>query len=70
MAARYALQAFFFTNNVTGREEFIQLGASRDSVSSQAFTQTPASFWSTTPLVVGSQINPKRAAHLLLYPNT
>lgn len=70
MAARYALIPFCFSNSVSGRDEFVQQGASRDSVTSQAFLQTPASFWSTTPLVAGAQISPQLAAYLVAYPNT
>ena len=70
MAARFALQTFCFHNSVSGFEETIQQGAQRDSVTGQAFLQTPAAFWSTTPLVAGTQIDPKLAAYLVAYPNT
>jgi len=70
MAARYALQPFCFRNTVSLTDEFVQQGAQRDSVTSQAFLQTPASFWSTTPLVAGTQISPQLAAYLVAYPNT
>lgn len=69
MAARYALQPFAFFNSVSTTAETVQQGALRDSTS-QAFTQTPAAFWSTTPLVAGTQIDPKLAAYLVAYPNT
>jgi hypothetical protein len=70
MAARYALVPFCFRNTSSGFDESVQQGAQRDSLTSQAFLQTPASFWSTTPLVVGAQIDPKLAAYLVAYPNT
>ncbi len=70
MAARYALQQFTFHNTVTGAEECVVEGAQRDSVTGQAFLQSPASFWSTTPLVSGTQIDPKLAAYLVAYPST
>lgn len=69
MAARYALQQFTFHNSVTGAEECVIQGTQRDSVTSQAFLETPASFWSTTPLA-GTQIDPKLAAYLVAYPST
>ena len=70
MAARFALQQFVFHNSVTGSEECVIQGASRDSVTSQAFLESPASFWSTTALTSGTQIDPKLAAYLVAYPNT
>jgi len=70
MAARFALQQFTFHNSVTGSEEVVIQGASRDSVTSQAFLESPASFWSTTALVAGTQISPQLAAYLVAYPNT
>ncbi len=71
MAARFALVSFCFHNSVSGFEETIQQGAQRDSVTSQAFLQSPASFWSTTALSVATgQIDPKLAAYLVAYPNT
>ena len=70
MAARFALQQFVYHNSVTGSEELITEGASRDSITGQAFLQTPASFWSTTPLVAGTQISPQLAAYLAAYPAT
>lgn len=70
MAARYALFTFCIHNTATGSDETIQQGATRDSVTHQVVLQTPASFWSTTPLVVGAQIHPKLAAYLTAYPNT
>lgn len=70
MAARFALVSFCFNNTVTTRDEFVQQGSSRDSITSQAFLQTPASFWSTTALAAGTQISPQLAAYLVAYPNT
>jgi hypothetical protein len=70
MAARFALQQFVFHNSVTGLEEVVTQGAQRDSVTSQAFLESPASFWSTTALVSGTQISPQLAAYLAAYPST
>jgi hypothetical protein len=70
MAARYALQQFTFHNSVTGSEECVVQGAQRDSVTSQAFLESPSSYWSATPLVSGTQIDPKLAAYLAAYPST
>lgn len=70
MAARYALQQFTYHDTVANAEITIVQGAQRDSVTGQACLQTPASFWSTTPLTAGAQIDPKLAAYLVAYPNT
>lgn len=70
MAAMYALVPFVFKNSVTTQQESVVQGAQRDSVTSQAFLQTPASYWSATPLVTGTQISPQLAAYLAAYPNT
>jgi hypothetical protein len=70
MAAMFALQPFVFKNTVTTQQETVLQGASRDSVTSQAFLETPASYWSSTPLVAGTQISPQMAAYLVAYPNT
>jgi len=70
MAARYALVPFVFQNTVTTQMESVIQGAQRDSVTSQAFLETPAAYWSTTPLVAGTQISPQLAAYLATYPNT
>jgi hypothetical protein len=70
MAARYALQQFTYHNSVTSSEECVIQGAQRDSVTSQAFLESPASFWSVTPLTSGTQIDPKLAAYLVAYPST
>jgi hypothetical protein len=71
MAARYALMSFVVHNSVTGADEHVEIGAQRDSVTSQVFTQTPASFWSSTPLTAASgQIHGRLAQYLAAYPNT
>jgi hypothetical protein len=70
MAARFALVPFCFFNTVTTQMETVQIGAQRDSVTSQAFLETPASYWSATALVAGTQISPQMAAYLAAYPNT
>jgi hypothetical protein len=69
MAAKFALQQFTFHNTVTGQEEVVIQGASRDSITGQAFLETPASFWSATPLAV-PQITGTLAGYLAAYPNT
>lgn len=70
MAAMYALVPFCYKNTVTTQMETILQGAQRDSITSQAFLETPASYWSATPLVTGTQISPQLAAYLAAYPNT
>jgi hypothetical protein len=70
MAARFALIPFVFRNTITSTDENILPGANRDSVTSQAFLQTPASFWSATPPVVGVNTSPQLAAYMAAYPNT
>jgi hypothetical protein len=71
VAARFALVSFVFHNSVTGADEHVEQGASRDSVTSQAFLQTPASFWSAAPLSAASgQIHGRLAQYLAAYPNT
>jgi hypothetical protein len=70
MAARFALVPFCFFNTVSTTMESVEQGASRDSITSQAFLQTPASFWSASPLVAGVSISPQMAAYLVAYPTT
>jgi hypothetical protein len=70
MAARFALVPFCFLNTVTTQMESVLQGASRDSITSQAFLETPASYWSSTALVAGTQISPQMAAYLAAYPAT
>jgi hypothetical protein len=69
MAARYALQQFTFHNSVTGSEEVVIVGAQRDSVTSQAFLESPAAFWSAAPLTAAAgQITGVQAGYLAAYP--
>ena len=68
-SAVYALQSFCFHNTATGADEFVIQGAQRDSSVSQAFAQTPASFWSASPLG-GPQITGVLATYLTVYPAT
>lgn len=70
MAARFALVPFVFHNSVSGSEELILPGANRDSITGQAFLQTPASFWSASPPVVGINTSPQLAAYMAAYPTT
>jgi hypothetical protein len=70
MAAMFALVPFCYRNTVTTQMETILQGASRDSITSQAFLETPASYWSASPLVAGTQISPQMASYLVAYPNT
>jgi hypothetical protein len=70
IAARYALQSFVYFDSVAGKDIHVEQGAVRDSVTGQAFLETPASMWSTTPLTAGSQISPTLAAYLVAYPAT
>jgi hypothetical protein len=70
MTAMYALVPFCYRNTVTTQMETILQGSQRDSITSQAFLETPASYWSATPLAAGTQISPQMAAYLAAYPNT
>jgi len=70
MVAMFALQQFVYKNTVSGHEETIIQGSTRDSVTSQAFLETPASYWSAAQLVTGTQISPQLAAYLAAYPST
>lgn len=70
MVAMFALQQFCYRNTVTTQMETIIQGSSRDSITSQAFLETPATYWSSTQLVAGTQISPQLAAYLAAYPNT
>jgi hypothetical protein len=71
MAARYALVSFVFHNTVTGSDEHVEQGAQRDSITSQAFLESPASYWSAAPLSAASgQIHGRLAQYLAAYPNT
>lgn len=71
MAARYALQQFVYHDTAASADILVEQGAQRDSVTGQAFLQTPASFWSSSPLsAAAGQIDPKQAAYLAAYPST
>jgi len=70
MAARFALVAFVFRNTVTSTDELILPGAQRDSITSQAFLESPASYWSTSQPVVGINTSPQLAAYMAAYPTT
>ena len=71
MAARFALQQFVYHDTVANADILIVQGAQRDSVTSQAFLESPASFWSSSALTAAAgQIDPKLAAYLVAYPNT
>ena len=65
MAARYCTVSFHFRNTVTGHEEFVDLGALRDSAS-QAVTQYPGMF-AVSPLDVPA-LDPKRKEYLKVHP--
>jgi len=65
VAARYCTVSFHFRNTVTNREEFVDLGALRDSAS-QAVTQYPGMF-AVSPLDVPA-LDPKRKEYLKVHP--
>lgn len=67
MANRYALNSFWFHNSVTGHEEFVGIGALRDSVSDQAVVQHPEQF-TATQLTVLTGLDPKTSEYLKLHP--
>jgi hypothetical protein len=64
VAARYALQSFWWHNASTGTDEFVGLGYLRDSTT-QAVVQRPEMF-STTPLDV-PVLSPQRSEYLKLH---
>ena len=66
MASRYALNSFFFHNSSTGHEEFVSIGALRDSVTDQAVVQHPEQF-GTTALTTATGLDPKMASYLALH---
>jgi hypothetical protein len=67
MAARFALNSFVVKNSITGSEEFVHIGAQRDSVTDQAFLENTTAF-ATTALTSGTQIHPRQAAWIAVYP--
>jgi hypothetical protein len=65
------LQQFCYHDTVANAEICVIQGAQHDSITGQAFLQTPASFWSATPLsAAGGQITGVLAAYLTAYPGT
>jgi hypothetical protein len=66
MAARYALGSFWWHNTSSGHDEFVNIGALRDTTH-QAVVQRPEQF-TTTPLVVGQTgIDPKLGEYLKVH---
>ena len=67
MAARYSLQSFFFRNTTTNHEEYVHIGALRDSTT-QAVVQYPGMF-GTVPLVASQTgLDPKTSEYLKVHP--
>ena len=67
MAARYCTVSFFFRNTVTGHEEFVHLGALRDSAT-QAVVQYPGMFTASVPDPAVTGIDPKLYGYLKVHP--
>lgn len=67
MANRYALQSFWFHNSVSGHEEFVEIGALRDSVTDEACVLHPEQF-TATALTTATGLDPKIASYLALHP--
>lgn len=65
MAARYALQPFWWHNSGTNRAEFVDLGALRDSTTA-VVTAYPGMF-SSSQLDV-PVLDPKRKEYLKVHP--
>jgi hypothetical protein len=65
MAARYALQSFWWRNTSTNQEEFVGLGFLRDTTH-QAVVQRPEMF--TTVALDVPALDPKRNEYLKLHP--
>jgi hypothetical protein len=66
VAARYALQSFHFHNATSGHDEYVHLGALRDSTTA-AVTQYPAMF-GTVPLDTATGLDPKLKEYLKVHP--
>jgi hypothetical protein len=67
MAARYALQSFWWHNTVTNRDEYVGLGFQRDTTH-QAVVQRPEMF-ATTPLDTSTGLSPGRNEYLKIHPS-
>lgn len=66
MAARYALQSFWWHNSVSTHDEFVHAGALRDTTH-QAVVQMPGLF-SASPIPVGQTgIDPKLGEYLKVH---
>jgi hypothetical protein len=68
VAARYATQSFFFRNTSTNHEEYVHIGALRDTTT-QAVVQYPGMF--TTVALVASTaagLDPKTSEYLKIHP--
>lgn len=65
MAARYALTNIWYHNTSTGKDEYVHIGALRDSTH-QSVVQLPALF-TTSPLTTGA-IHPNVVQYLLANP--
>ncbi len=65
MAARYALQSFFWHNTSSGFAEYVGLGALRDTTH-QAVVQRPEMF-TTVPLDTPA-LDPRRKEYLKIHP--
>jgi hypothetical protein len=66
MAARYATASFWWHNTVTGHDEFVHLGALRDTTH-QAVVQVPGLFSSAAPVAGVTGIDPKLAEYLKVH---
>jgi hypothetical protein len=64
MASRYCLTQLHYHNTVTGRDEYVHIGALRDSAH-QSVVQNPGSF-TTSPLTT-AQVHPNLVQYLLAH---
>ena len=67
MAARYALQSFWYHDTSINKEVYVHIGAQRDSVSDQACVQHPEQF-GTTQLTSLTGLDPKTEQYLKIHP--
>lgn len=65
MAARYALLSFHFHNATSGRDEFVSIGALRDTTH-QAVVQYPAMF-GAAQLDTATGLDPKMKEYLKVH---
>jgi len=67
MAARYALQSFWYHNSSTGKDEYVHIGALRDTTH-QSVISYAAMFGTSKLTSLAGQIDPKTEQYEALHP--